>query len=82
MQIVPLLLVFVVMYFFMIRPQMKKAKEHKKYIEGLQKGADVVTSAGIHGKIVEVGETTFSIEVANHIVIRFDKSAIALGNSK
>ena len=82
MQIVPLLLVFVVMYFFMIRPQMKKAKEHKKYIEGLQKGVDVVTSAGIHGKIVEVGETTFSIEVANNIVIRFDKSAIALGNSK
>lgn len=79
---IPMLLIFVVFYFFMIRPQMKKQKEHKKYIEELDVNAKVVTTAGIHGRIVEVGDTTFLIDVGSGVRIRFDKSAVALDASK
>src|ERR1700754_553165 len=79
---VPLLLIIVVFYFFMIRPQMKKAKDQKKYIEELKKGDKVITTAGIHGKIVDINEATFLIEVENGVKIRFDKAAVSLDASK
>ncbi|HLQ98870.1 MAG TPA: preprotein translocase subunit YajC [Sphingobacterium sp.] len=82
MSFLPLILIVVVFYFFMIRPQMKKQKEHKKYIEELGTNAKVVTNAGIHGRIVEVSDTTFLIDVGSGVKIRFDKSAIALDASK
>ena len=82
MQFLPIVLIIVVFYFFMIRPQMKKAKDHKKFIEELKKGDKVVTSAGIHGKIVDLNETTFLIEVEGGTKIRFDKSAVSLDASK
>lgn len=82
MQFLPMILIIVVFYFFMIRPQMKKAKDHKKFIEELKKGDKVVTSAGIHGKITDMNETTFLIEVEGGTKIRFDKSAISLDASK
>ncbi len=82
MQFLPIVLIIVVFYFFMIRPQMKKAKNHKKFIEELKKGDKVVTSAGIHGKIVDLNETTFLIEVEGGTKIRFDKSAVSLDASK
>ncbi|EOR93258.1 Preprotein translocase subunit YajC [Arcticibacter svalbardensis MN12-7] len=66
----------------MIRPQMKKAKDQKKFIEELKKGDKVITSAGIHGKIVEMNDTSFLIEVESGTKIRFDKSAISLDASK
>jgi len=72
----------VVFYFFMIRPQVKKQKDQKKYVEELKKGDKVITTAGIHGKIYEVAETTFLIETENGGRIRFDKSAISLEASK
>jgi preprotein translocase subunit YajC len=75
-------LMFVVMYFFMIRPQMKKAKEHKKMVAELGVGDKIVTTAGIHGKIVGSNETTFLIEVEGGTKIRFDKSAISLDATK
>ncbi|WP_461787977.1 preprotein translocase subunit YajC [Pedobacter sp.] len=75
-------LMFVVMYFFMIRPQMKKAKDHKKMIAELGVGDKIVTTAGIHGKIVGSNETTFLIEVEGGTKIRFDKSAISLDATK
>lgn len=78
----PMLLIIVVFYFFMIRPQMKKAKDHKKFVEELKKGDRVITTAGIHGKIVEVGETTFLIEVESGTKIKFEKSSISLEASK
>jgi preprotein translocase subunit YajC len=74
--------IFVVMYFFMIRPQQKKQKEQKLFQEGLDKGAKVVTVSGIHGKIVKVNELTFEIEVANNAVMTFEKSAVSLEVSK
>ncbi|MFD0792315.1 preprotein translocase subunit YajC [Mucilaginibacter litoreus] len=75
-------LIAVVFYFFMIRPQVKKQKDQKKYVEELKKGDKVVTTAGIHGRIYEVAETTFLIEVENGARIRFDKSAVSLEASK
>jgi len=80
--IIPMVLIMVVFYFFMIRPQMKKAKEHKKLVEDLKIGDKIVTTAGIHGKIVGAAETTFLIEVEGGTKIRFDKSAISLDATK
>jgi len=82
MQFLPFILIIVVFYFFMIRPQMKKQKDHKKYIEELGVNAKIVTTAGIHGRIAEVSDTTFLIDVGSGVKIRFDKSAVALDASK
>lgn len=82
MSFLPMVLIIVVFYFFMIRPQMKKQKDHKKYIEELGVNSKVVTTAGIHGRIVEVSDTTFLVDVGSGVRIRFDKSAIALDASK
>ncbi len=81
-QFLPMLLIIVVFYFFMIRPQMKKAKDHKKYVEELRKGDKVITTSGIHGKIVDVNDTTFLVEVESGTKIRFEKSSISLEASK
>src|ERR1700685_3146423 len=80
-QIITFGLIAVVFYFFMIRPQVKKQKDQKKYVNELKKGDRVVTTAGIHGRIIDVAETTFLVEVDNG-KIRFDKSAISLEASK
>jgi len=75
-------LIVVVFYFFMIRPQMKKQKDHKKYIEDLKVNDKIVTTAGIHGRIVEIGENTFIVDVGSGTRIKFDKTAISLDASK
>lgn len=82
MSFLPMVLIIVVFYFFMIRPQMKKQKDHKKYIEELGVNSKIVTTAGIHGRIVEVGDTTFIVDVGSGVRIKFDKTAIALDASK
>jgi len=82
MGFLPMILIIVVFYFFMIRPQMKKSKEHKKYIEALKVNDKVVTTAGIHGRIMEVGETSILLDVGNGVKIRFDKSSVSLDASK
>ncbi|HQS06199.1 MAG TPA: preprotein translocase subunit YajC [Daejeonella sp.] len=81
-QFLPMLLIIVVFYFFMIRPQMMKAKDHKKFVEELKKGDKVITTSGIHGKIVDLNETTFLIEVESGTKIRFEKSSVSLESSK
>jgi len=81
-QLIMMVGLVVVFYFFMIRPQMKKQKDHKKYVEQLGVNSKVVTTAGIHGRIVEVSDTTFLVDVGSGVRIRFDKSAIALDASK
>jgi preprotein translocase subunit YajC len=80
-QLVPMVLIIVVFYFFMIRPQVKKQKDQKKYVEELKKGDRVITTAGIHGRIIDLNETTFLVEVENG-KIRFDKSSISLESSR
>jgi len=75
-------LIAVVFYFFMIRPQVKKAKDHKKMVDELKKGDKIITTAGIHGRIADANETTFLIEVEGGVKIRFDKSAVSLDATK
>ena len=82
MNFLPMILIVVVFYFFMIRPQMKKAKDHKKFISELKKGDKIITTAGIHGKIADINETTILVETEGGGKIRFDKSAVSLDASK
>ncbi|MDP6909864.1 MAG: preprotein translocase subunit YajC [Flavobacteriales bacterium] len=74
-------LMFVVFYFFMIRPQMKKAKEEKKFRSELKKGDRIVTIGGIHGKIAEVKETTLLIDVGDGARLKVEKTAVSKDNS-
>ncbi|HXH17546.1 MAG TPA: preprotein translocase subunit YajC [Chitinophagales bacterium] len=73
---------FVVMYFFMIRPQTKKAKEQKKFISEIKKGDKVVTIGGIHGKVARVDDDTFLIEVDSNTKLRIEKSVISVDFTK
>ena len=82
MSFIPLLLIVLVFYLFFIRPQMKRSKDQKKFRESLQKGQKVITIGGIHGRIVEMQETTVTIEVENDVRLRVEKSAIAIDNSQ
>ncbi len=74
-------LMFVVFYFFMIRPQMKKAKEEKQFRAELTKGDRIVTIGGIHGKIAEVKETTLLIDTGDGVRLKVEKSAVSKDNS-
>lgn len=77
MGMLPLVLMFVVLYFLMIRPQMKKAKEHKAMVDAIAAGDEVITNGGIAGKIASVGENFVKVEVANGVEITVQKPAIA-----
>lgn len=81
-QYLPLIGIVVVMYFFMIRPQQKKAKDQKKFIEEIKVGDRVVTIGGAHGRIAEMEDDTFVLEVERGGRIRFNKSSISLEASK
>ncbi len=76
MSMLPLVLMFVVLYFVMIRPQMKKQKEHRAMIDALAKGDEVVTSGGMLGKVTKLSETQMSLEVANNVEIQVQRSAV------
>lgn len=78
MQMLPIVLMFVVLYFLMVRPQMKRAKEHKALLEALAKGDEVVTQGGIAGRIVKVGDNYVAVEVADNVEIQVQKAAITL----
>jgi preprotein translocase subunit YajC len=71
-----MVLIFVVFYFFMIRPQSKRQKEIKKQRESMQVGDKVVTSGGIYGKVKELKETTVIIEIAENVRIKVDKNSV------
>lgn len=73
--------IILIFYFFMIRPQSKKMKEQKKFIEELKKGDRVVTTGGIHGKIVELSDTTLVIQSLD-TKIKIEKSAVSIDLSK
>lgn len=76
-QFIPLIIIFVIFYFLLIRPQMKRAKEHKAMVSGLAKGDEVVTNGGILGKITSVEDGFFSLEVANGTVIKMQTSSVS-----
>jgi preprotein translocase subunit YajC len=75
MGLLPIILMFVILYFLMIRPQMKKAKEHKTMLEGLQKGDEVV-AVGIVGRITKINDNYVGLEVADNVVIQVQKQAV------
>ena len=81
MSFLPLILIVLVFYLFFIRPQMKKSKDQKKFRESLKKGDKVVTIGGIHGKILEVRETSIILDVGNQMKLSFDRSAVAMDSS-
>ncbi len=76
--LVPIVLIFVVMYVFMILPQSRKAKAQRKFREELKKGDKIVNMAGIHGKIVELGETNMVIELEEGVRMRIERSSISM----
>ncbi len=69
--------VILIMYFLMIRPQQKRQKEHKSMLEGIRKGDKVITSAGMHGTVVDIDGGSYVIQVADNVKITFEKSSIA-----
>ena len=79
--IFPIILIIIVFYFFMIRPQLKKTKEQKKFRENIKIGDKIVTIGGIHGKIADVQETTFIITVEGGVKLKIEKSAISMDSS-
>ncbi|MFT3817988.1 MAG: preprotein translocase subunit YajC [Rubrivivax sp.] len=72
----PLVLMFVVLYFIMIRPQMKKQKEHKAMIEALAKGDEVVIAGGVIGRIAKIGESFVHVEVANGVELQVQRPSV------
>jgi len=76
MSILMMVLIFVVFYFFMIRPQTKRQKEIKKQREAMKQGDPVVTSGGIYGKIKDIKETTVTVEIADKVLIKVDKNSV------
>jgi preprotein translocase subunit YajC len=72
----PLILMFVVMYFLMIRPQMKREKERKAMIEALAKGDEVVVGGGLLGRVSELGETFLHVEIANGVEIQVQRGSV------
>jgi preprotein translocase subunit YajC len=75
MSLLPIILMFVILYFLMIRPQMKKAKEHKTMLDGLQKGDEVI-AVGILGKISKITDNYVSLDVADKVTIQVQKQAV------
>jgi len=82
-QFLPLLLIFAVAYFFMIRPQMKRQKDEKKFAEALKKGDKIITKSGLHGKVVDLNDKDFSCIIETMAGrLKFDRSAISMEMSK
>ena len=77
MQLLPLILIFVVFYFLLIRPQAKRAKEHKAMVAALAVGDEVVTSGGILGKVTEAGEQFLSVEVAEGVRVKVQRHTVS-----
>lgn len=76
-QVIPLVFMFAIFYFLLIRPQQKKAKEHKALLDSMKKGDNVITAGGVHGKVTAVENDLVSLEIANNVNIKITKSYIA-----
>lgn len=76
MSFLPLIVIFVLFYFMLIRPQMKQAKDQRKMIEALQKGDEIVTAGGLAGRITKVGEAFVSVEIAPEVSVQVQKHTI------
>ena len=74
--LVPFLLIFLVMYFLMIRPQQKKAKEHQQMIQNLKKGDKIITGGGIHGRVTGTDDTTLTVEIADKVRVKVNRGNV------
>lgn len=81
-QFIPLALMFAIFYFLLIRPQQKKAKEHRAMLDNVKKGDKVITAGGVHGKIASVEDGVVGLEIATGVIIKITKSYIASINNK
>ena len=77
MSVLPLIIIFIIFYFLLIRPQMKRAKEHKKLVSELANGDEIVTNGGLLGKITKVGESFITVELADNVKIKLQRHAVA-----
>ncbi|MFH1199227.1 MAG: preprotein translocase subunit YajC [Candidatus Omnitrophota bacterium] len=77
MQLVPLILIFVIFYFMLIRPQKNKEKAHQKMLSELNKNDDIVTTGGIHGTIVNIKDKTFVVRVDDNVKIEIEKNCVS-----
>ncbi len=77
MSMAPLVLLFVVFYFLLIRPQQKKAKMHKEMLSKIEKGDNAVTNGGLYGRVISVAEDTVTLEIADNVRVKIARSAIA-----
>ncbi len=77
MNLVPLVLMFAIFYFLLIRPQQKKAKEHRALLDSLKKGDQVVTAGGMHGKVTAMDGDIVTLEIATGVNVKFNKGHIA-----
>lgn len=77
MSLLPLIVIFVIFYFLLIRPQTKRAKEHRKMVEAMAVGDEVVTSGGVVGRVTKVGEQFVSVEVADGVELKIQKHAVS-----
>lgn len=75
--LLPFIVLFVIFYFFLIRPQSKRVKEHKKMIEALGKGDEVITNGGLLGKVVEISDEFITLEVAKNIQVKVQRSFVS-----
>ena len=73
---IPLILMFVIFYFLLIRPQQKKSKDHREMIKNLRKGDRIITGGGIHGRITGMGETTLTVEIADKVRVKVNRGNI------
>ena len=78
LQFMPFVLIMIIMYFLLIRPQQKKAKEHKSLLEALSKGDEVVTASGMAGRVTKVGDDFVTIEIAANVEVQMQKPAISV----
>jgi preprotein translocase subunit YajC len=75
--LIPLILMFVIFYFLLIRPQQKKAKEHRELVQNLKKGDRVITAGGIHGVITGMDETTLTVEIADRVRVKVTRGSVS-----
>ena len=75
--LMPIALMFVILYFLMIRPQQKRAREHETMVQNLKRGDDIVTNGGIHGRIQAIADKILTVEIAPNVRIRLDRDQVA-----
>lgn len=77
MSFLPLIIIFVIFYFLLIRPQMKRAKEHRELVSNLSKGDEVVTNGGLLGRITDVGDSFITVELADNLKVKLQRHAVS-----